>query len=102
MPALAALWKGALQLPLLADTASSTSGVHPANFWEGLFYGSAMALVYGVIGIFLLALGFKVFEWITPKVDIERELAEKQNIAVAIVCAAVLVGIGVIVAIAVR
>ena len=43
-------------------------------------------------------LGYKVFEWITPKLHVEQELAEKHNIAVAIVVAAVIIGISMIVA----
>jgi putative membrane protein len=56
------------------------------------------ASVFGLLGIILMMLGFKVFDWITPKIDIERELAEKHNIAVAIVVAAVFLGISVILA----
>ncbi|MCC6421836.1 MAG: DUF350 domain-containing protein [Gemmataceae bacterium] len=67
-------------------------------FWENLFHGAALTLVYGIIGILLLALGFKVFDWLARGLDIEKELAEKQNVAVAIVCAAVLIGVAVIVA----
>ncbi len=51
------------------------------------------ALVFGLVGIFLAILGFKIFDWITPKIHVETELAEKHNIAVAIVCAAVILGI---------
>ncbi len=56
------------------------------------------ALGFGLVGIVLALLGFKVFDWITPKIDVEKELAEKQNIAVAIVCAAVILGVSYIVA----
>jgi len=59
------------------------------RFWMGI----VSALIYGFIGIFLALLGFKVFDWITPKIDVETELAEKHNTAVAIVCAAVILGI---------
>jgi len=56
------------------------------------------ALGFGAIGIVLALLGFKIFDWITPKIDVEQELAEKQNVAVAIVCAAVILGVSYIVA----
>ena len=46
----------------------------------------------------LAILGFKVFDWITPRIDIQRELAEKHNVAVAIVCAAIILGISYVVA----
>jgi putative membrane protein len=56
------------------------------------------ALAFGAIGIVLAMLGFKIFDWITPKIDVERELAERNNLAVAIVCAAVILGVSYIVA----
>lgn len=71
-------------------------------FWQGLGEGIVLAVVYGLLGILLIMLGFKVFDWITPKIDIQRELAEKQNIAVGIVCGSVLLAICIIVAVAIR
>lgn len=61
----------------------------PERFWHGV----VGVLVFGIIGIFLVALGFKVFDWLTPRMDIQKELAENKNIAVAIVCAAIILGI---------
>ncbi len=43
-------------------------------------------------------MGFKIFDWLCPKIDVERELAEKHNIAVAIVIAAVILGVSLVVA----
>ncbi len=63
------------------------------NFWPHLLEGLIRTLVFGAAGIALAALGFKVFDWITPKIDIERELTEKNNTAVAILCAAIILGI---------
>ncbi len=54
------------------------------------------AAAFGVLGIALLALGFKVFEWVTPKVHIEEELG-KGNTAVGIVVAAVILAVAVII-----
>jgi putative membrane protein len=54
------------------------------------------ATAFGLLGIVLLALGFKVFEWITPKLNVEEELA-KGNIAVGIVIAAAIVGAALVV-----
>ena len=64
------------------------------KFWLGI----VSALAFGLVGIFLALLGFKVFDWITPRIDVEKELAEKRNVAVAIVCAAVILGICYVVA----
>jgi putative membrane protein len=60
----------------------------PETFWPGFL----AALLYGPLCIVLAVLGFKVFDWITPKMDIQKELTEKGNIAVAIVCAAIILG----------
>jgi putative membrane protein len=54
------------------------------------------AAVFGLLGIALLAVGFKVFEWITPKLNVEEELS-KGNVAVAIVVGAAILGVAVIV-----
>ena len=42
----------------------------PENFWIGVF-GS---LVFGFMGIVLLLGGFKMFDWILPKVDFQAEM----------------------------
>ncbi len=72
------------------------------HFWERLFRGILQALAFGIIGILLVALGFKVFDWLTPKMDIQKELAEKQNLAVAVLCGAFIVGVCYIIATAVQ
>lgn len=54
------------------------------------------ATAFGLLGIALLALGFKVFEWITPKLNVEDELV-KGNTAVGIMVGALLLGISLIV-----
>ena len=54
------------------------------------------AAAFGLLGIVLLILGFKVFEWLTPRLNVEQELA-KGNVAVGIVVAAALLGISLIV-----
>ena len=58
------------------------------------------SLIYGVLGIVLTIAGYKIFDWITP-IDVEKELGEKQNIAVAIVTAAVIIGVALVVAAAI-
>jgi putative membrane protein len=73
------------------------------NFLSNIAYrdlgaNALSALVFGLIGIVLMVLGFKAFDWVTPKLDVEAELSEKRNIAVAIVIAAVILGISYIVA----
>ena len=60
------------------------------------FRGLAWAVIFGLIGICLTIAGYKIFDWVTP-IDVEKELAEKQNVAVAIVCAAVIIGIAIVI-----
>ena len=55
-------------------------------------------LIFSLLGIVLTVFGFKLFDWLTPKIDVEKELAEKQNIAVAIVIAAMIIGVSLIIA----
>ena len=56
------------------------------------------AVVFGVIGIALMILGYKAFDWVTPKLDVEKELMDKQNLAVAIVVGAVFIGVSILIA----
>jgi putative membrane protein len=76
-------------------------GDYDPHYWEKLFGGLLITLLHGGVGIILGALSFKIFDWITPKIQVETELAEKHNLAVAIVCASLILGICYIVASAV-
>jgi putative membrane protein len=73
-----------------------------ANTWSWDTFGMSMvaAASFGLLGIALLAVGFKVFEFITPKLDVEKKLQEG-NVAVGIMVGALLLAIGVIVAVAI-
>jgi len=62
-------------------------------FWPG----PLLAALYGLIGIALLLLGYKLFDWMTPHVHVQKELMQG-NTAVAIVVAALLLGIAYVVA----
>lgn len=62
------------------------------EFTRFLVYAGA----FGVLGIALLAIGFKVFELITPKLDIEVKLKEG-NVAVGIMVGALLIAIAIVV-----
>jgi putative membrane protein len=66
---------------------------HATTLTESLL---ATAL-FGALGIALLFIGYKVFDWLTPKLHIEKDLAEN-NIAVAIVVGAMLISLSIIVA----
>lgn len=70
-------------------TAVESVPFFPATFWPAL----VTSIIFGILGMILAILGYKVFDWVTPKIDVEAELAQKQNVAVAIVCAAVILGV---------
>jgi putative membrane protein len=80
-------------LKLLADDVLVTPHWHPASLLESIWSAAA----FGALGIIMMMLGFKLFDWITPKLDIEKELSEK-NMGVAIALAALFIGLGLIVA----
>lgn len=56
------------------------------------------SLGFGCVGIVLSMIGFKAFDMITPKIDVQKELADNKNMAVAIVVASLFIGIGIIAA----
>ena len=61
--------------------------------------GPILAMViFGLVGILLMALGYKVFDWIMPRVDFQKELAEKNNTAVGLVIAAIIIGVALVIA----
>jgi len=66
--------------------------------YEHLGAAVMAAVIFGAIGIGLILVGYKLFDWITPKINVQEELSQKQNIAVAIVVAAVIIGISLVVA----
>jgi uncharacterized membrane protein YjfL (UPF0719 family) len=51
---------------------------------------------FGILGISLMLAGFKLFEFATRRLDIEKQL-ENQNISVGIVVGSLLIGISLIV-----
>jgi putative membrane protein len=68
--------------------------------WHPDSLGSAIitSAIFGLLGILLTVIGFKVFDWITPRINVEHELADKQNIAVAIVVAAMIIAVSIVIA----
>jgi putative membrane protein len=62
------------------------------NGWERFATGALASVVFGAIAIGLLLLGYWLFDLITPRIDVQKELCEK-NLAVALVIAALLLGI---------
>ena len=56
--------------------------------WQGL----GVAALYGVMGILLSAIGYKLFDWIEFKIDFAEEI-KKGNLAAAVVIGMFLLGI---------
>lgn len=68
---------------------------------ESLGSGLTASLAFGVLGVVLMLVGYKLFDLITPGVRLDHELAERQNVAVAIVTAAFIIGIAIVTAAAI-
>lgn len=75
----------------------------PAAAWAqggapriGVGTGLILSVVYGLVGILLLMVGYKIFEWITP-FSVEDALAKEKNVAVGIVVAGMFLAIGLVV-----
>jgi uncharacterized membrane protein YjfL (UPF0719 family) len=66
--------------------------------WQPQTFPQAMlaACAFGLIGIGLMFVGFKAFDVITPRIDIQKELAERHNLAVAIVISSVVLAIAIL------
>ncbi len=55
------------------------------------------AAIFGLAGIALLIIGYYVWELVTPY-NLRRELHENKNLAVAVVCAALIIGMAIVIA----
>lgn len=72
--------------------------------WQNPYnFGMAVlsSIVFGIIGIAMAYLGFKVFDKLTPG-KLDEEILQKQNIAAAILAGAFLIGICIIIAAAIH
>ena len=61
----------------------------------------AATLVYALIGVIVLALGFILWDRLTP-VHLWQEISEHQNVALAILAGAVAIGLSIIIAAAIH
>ena len=71
--------------------------------WHATSFGAALlsAAAFGALGIVLILAGYFLFDLITPRIDLQKELAENRNLAVAIVTAAILLGVAIVTAAAI-
>ena len=57
-------------------------------------FGSTV--LYAVLGIMIFVVGFRLWDWLTP-VDIWKEIAEKHNIALAVMAGAIAIALAIII-----
>jgi uncharacterized membrane protein YjfL (UPF0719 family) len=57
-----------------------------------------MSVTFGVVGLMLIIFGFKLLDWVTPRIDVQKELAERHNMAVGVVVGAMILGVSYVVA----
>ena len=77
------------------ETAAATGG-GVVDGWR-LLRGLIDTVVFGVVGIGLVILGYKVFGWSVPW-NLNKEIEHDHNMAAAVVLAAMFLGVSIIVA----
>ncbi len=65
--------------------------------WSVILYGIIDTVVYSLVGIVLMGLGFLLISFFTP-FSIKKEIEDDQNISLGIIIGAVIIGISIIVA----
>lgn len=63
---------------------------------ETMLFDAGLSIIFGIIGIILMIVGYCVFDKVLTKVDFNEELKNK-NVAVAIVIAGFMIAIGIII-----
>lgn len=71
-------------------------GWPPTSLWDALFAST----LFGLLGIVLAILGFKLLDWVTPG-KLQEEILQKGNIAASILVGAFLIGLCIILAAAI-
>ncbi|MCX6365676.1 MAG: DUF350 domain-containing protein [Armatimonadetes bacterium] len=82
---------------LVATTLPALAQESVGRSRQSLTEGILSTLIYGVIGIVLAVIGFKVFD-LAIKANIEKEIFENKNMAAATLAGSVVLGIALIVA----
>jgi uncharacterized membrane protein YjfL (UPF0719 family) len=54
-------------------------------------------VVFGLIGIVLTIVAFKLMDWLTPG-NLQEEIIQKNNLAAAVLCGAFLIGVSIVIA----
>lgn len=53
-------------------------------------------IVYAVLGMLLLFLGYRVFDWMTPG-DSQKKIFEEGNLAVAVLIGSFIIGLAIVI-----
>lgn len=53
-------------------------------------------IFYALLGIAIFVVGFRLWDWLTP-VDVWKEIAEKHNIALAVLAGAIAIALSIII-----
>jgi putative membrane protein len=84
-----------------AAAAGGTEPLYAASgeTWHARTLLGALGLValFGVFGVILAVIGYKIFDFCTPG-NLHKEIVENKNVAAAIVGAAVIIGVCIIIA----
>jgi uncharacterized membrane protein YjfL (UPF0719 family) len=79
-----------------SGAASAAGGLFGAEMLHDL----VAAVIYSILGIIILMIGFKVLDIVTP-FDLNKEIAEDDNPAAGVVVAGMMIALGIIVAAAI-
>lgn len=90
--------KSLIAVSLLA--ASFSVALADAGQHVSVVHGSILVLVYSLVGAAVLALGYRLFDKIISKVNLEDEVG-RGNIAAAVLSAGVIVALAIVVAAAI-
>ena|ERR1041385_2913497 len=80
----------------VAEVVGGSTELHAKHFGWSLLYSA----VYGCLGILLVTFGFKFFDFVITRIDLEKEIA-KGNVAAAVLSGAAILGISIIMAVAI-
>ena len=97
--ALATLFLVPLMAHAAADTGSLPALSSSPESWHArtLFGALGLVALFGIFGVVLAVVGYKVFDICTPG-NLHKEIVDNKNVAAAIVGAAVILGVCIIIA----
>ena len=79
------------------DNINLNSGGNKFMDWTMILYGVLDTVIYSLVGVILMGLGFLLISFFTP-FSIKKEIEDDQNISLGIIIGAVILGIAIIVA----